>query len=110
MKKINAFIAKVIALSKMVYGVGNAYEKLKYWYPVIKEDRDEDFICLFVLIHHKLKSVKAALYPNGNSAIDSCILKFDAIIKMEFPNNTEMQNAVNDAFNVLGINAMRWYK
>lgn len=106
----NLVIDKITKFAKSIYSIGAIYQKFRYWYPILRDDRNDDFICLYAIIHHKLKSVRTDLYPNGFSSIDAAIKKFDLIVKMEFETTTEMQNAVNDAFNQLGVNSTRWYK
>ena len=104
-KKIIEYVKRICEIIK------RKFHNLTYWFPVIIKDNNVDWMCMFILLRHKLVDMRRELYPNGeNPALDQCLQKMYAITELRCENVEQMNQLVSDALSIIQNNYSRWYK
>ncbi len=94
-------------------------KSLKYWLPVIWQDRDWDYVFIFILLHHKLKGIDLSkTFIGGNREqkyIEIAVLLLDRIIEDDYSggnwkSDINLKNQdIDYLFHILSKHIQKWW-
>lgn len=96
-----------------------ALKNLKYWWPVIKEDRDWDYYYIHAILRHKLTAMRDALkgysieynHPDSYEALVRCVEILDNFEKEEYNDldDEKVQKDLIELYTLMADNIRYWW-